>query len=243
MKSHEYSRADLSEIEQFDTCTVSNAIEQFRLRLRNEGFVSGGLRCLFPDLPPVVGHAVPGRIKSATPPMLGGLYYDRTDWWDYILKIPAPRIIVMQDVDHQRGTGAFLGEIHANICRALDCIAYVTNGSVRDVQAVEQLRFQMFAQNVSVSHAYAHIVEFGEPVEIGGLKIRPGDLLQADRHGIQSIPKSIVREIPRVAAELKTDEQRLIALCQSPEFTLEKLTVLIGEIGDGAYDREVKPKS
>jgi len=32
----------------------------------------------------------------------------------------------------------------------------------------------------AVSHAYAHLEEFGEPVEIGGLMISSGDLL----HGI-----------------------------------------------------------
>ncbi|MDQ2843930.1 MAG: RraA family protein [Acidobacteriota bacterium] len=242
METHSYSRDDLSKIQHFDTCTVSNAIERFKVRLRNEGFVSGGLQCLFPDLPSVVGHAVPGRIRAAAPPMMGGLYYDRTDWWDYIVKIPAPRIIVMQDVDNYPGAGAFVGEIHANICRALDCIAYVTNGSVRDLHAVGQLGFQLFAANVSVSHAYAHIVEFGEPVEIGGLKIRPGDLLQGDRHGIQSIPESIVREIPRMVAELKAEEHRLIALCQSPEFTLEKLAVMIGEMTKGVSNHDVNPK-
>ena len=56
--------------------------------------------------------------------------------------------------------------------------------------------FHLFAGNVSVSHAYAHIVEFGEPVEIGGLKISPGDLIHGDCHGVQTIPLEIAAEVP-----------------------------------------------
>ena len=77
-----------------------------------------------------------------------------------------------------------MGEIHATIGMALKCVGCVTNGAVRDFPAVEAMGFQMYAGNVSVSHAYAHIIEFGEPVEIGGLKISSGDLLHGDRHGI-----------------------------------------------------------
>ena len=45
-----------------DTCSVSNAIETFDCRLRNEGFADATVRCLFEDQPPVVGHAVTARI-------------------------------------------------------------------------------------------------------------------------------------------------------------------------------------
>jgi 4-hydroxy-4-methyl-2-oxoglutarate aldolase len=48
--------------------------------------------------------------------------------------------------------------------------------------ALEALDFQVFARRSSVSHAYAHIAEFGEPVDIDGLKIAPGDLLHGGRN-------------------------------------------------------------
>ena len=39
------------------TCRVANAIETFHERLRNEGFAGGNIRCLFPKLAPMIGHA------------------------------------------------------------------------------------------------------------------------------------------------------------------------------------------
>jgi regulator of RNase E activity RraA len=110
-----------------------------------------------------------------------------------------------------------------NILRALQCTGVVTNGSVRDIPAAESAAFHFFAGSVSVSHAYVHIVEFGKPVVIGGLKIQSGDLLHGDLHGVQSIPLDLAAQIPLVAARITEQEQELIALCRSPGFSLEKL--------------------
>ena len=44
---------DLDRLLEFDTCTLANAIETFNIRLRNEGYMGPGCRCLYKDLPPV----------------------------------------------------------------------------------------------------------------------------------------------------------------------------------------------
>jgi len=217
------SANDWQSIRQLDTCTVSNAIERFNVRLRNEGFVHGCIHCQFPHLPPMLGYAVTARARASSAPMTGRCYYDRMDWWEYVVTIPEPRVMVLQDVDHQPGIGAFVGEIHAEIGMALKCVGCVTNGAVRDLPAVEKSGFQMFAGSVAVSHSYAHIVDFGEPVEIGGLQIHPGDLIHGDRHGVHTIPQEIAPEIPKIAAGLVAEERALIELCRSPGFSLQEL--------------------
>jgi 4-hydroxy-4-methyl-2-oxoglutarate aldolase len=217
-------RVDLEKIRALDTCTVSNAIERLNVRLRNEGFISGSVRCRFPNFEPMVGYAVTGRIRSSSPPMTGRCYYDRIDFWNYVATIPEPRVIALQDVDPHPGLGAFVGEIHATIARALNCVGYVTNGAVRDLPSVKALGFQLFSGFVAVSHAYAHLIEFGDPVEIGGLKIKPGDLLHGDRHGVQTIPQEVVSEIPQEAERVLRAESELIRFCRSPEFSLDGLS-------------------
>ena len=222
--------ADLEKIRALDTCTVSNAIERLNVRLRNEGFISGSVRCRFPNMAPMVGYAVTGRIKSSSPPMSGRCYYDRMDFWNYMTTIPAPRVLVLQDVDHAPGFGAFVGEIHATICQALQCVGYVSNGSVRDLPAVKALGFHLFSGSVAVSHAYAHLVDFGEPVELGGLKITPGDLVQGDRHGVQIIPTDYIAEIAEEAARLQCQERELIDFCRSRRFSLSGLADRLKEV-------------
>jgi regulator of RNase E activity RraA len=203
---------------------VASAIETFGVRLANAGFASSSLQCIFEDLPATVGYAATARVRSAVPPMEGhDFYYDRTDWWNHILATPEPRVVVMEDVDRPPGRGAFVGEVNANILMALGCAGLVTNGAVRDLNEVQQTGFQMFAGNVAVSHAYAHVFDFGGAVEVAGLQIRPGDLIQGDRHGVQIIPLEIAGKIPAVAHQIMRRRQHLIGLCRSTEFSVEKL--------------------
>jgi regulator of RNase E activity RraA len=214
---------NLETLKEFDSCTISNAIERLNVRLRNEGFLSGVARCRFPRLPPMVGYAATARIRTASPPMSHRCYYDRMDWWNYVASVPEPRVLVLQDADHNPGLGAFVGEIHAAIGVALNCVGCVTNGAVRDLPAVEAMGFQMYANHTSVSHAYAHITDFGGPVEISSLKISSGDLLHGDRHGVVNIPLSIANQVPKVAAKINADELALIEFCRSPRFSLQEL--------------------
>ena len=210
-------------LRRLSTCKVSNAIETFDVRLRNTGFADASIRCIFKDFPPVVGYAATARVRTSIPPMQGHNYLDRTDWWNAILRIPPPRVVVVEDVEKQPGLGSFVGEVHANILGALGCVAVVTNGAVRDLPEVRSTGFQFFASNVAVSHAYAHVFQFGIPVEIGGLKIEPGDLLHGDQHGILKVPLEIAPRIPAVSHQLQEREQGLIAVCRSADFSLDKL--------------------
>ena len=82
----------LEALRRLDACTLANTIEIFQQRLRNEGFADGSIRCLFPHLPPVVGYAVTVKIRGSAPPVAGDTYRDRTDWWDYVVSVPAPRV-------------------------------------------------------------------------------------------------------------------------------------------------------
>lgn len=213
----------LHALQALDTCTVANAIETFNVRLRNEGYADSRIHCFTGCESPVVGHAVTCRIRCSSPPMTGGAYIDRTDWWDHILTVPGPRIVVIEDVDDHPGAGAFIGEIHARILESLGCVAAVTNGSVRDLPAIMRGSFKLFANHVSVSHAYVHVVEYGTPVKIGGLEVRPGDLLHADCHGVLSVPAAIAADIPQAAAAIIERERRVLELCATGDMSVAKL--------------------
>lgn len=222
MKPH-LSAETLQALQALDTCTVANAIETFDVRLRNEGYADSSIRCMTNCESPIVGYAVTARIRCSSPPVTGGTFVDRTDWWDHIMTIPGPRIVVIEDVDENPGAGAFLGEVHACILHGLGCVAAITNGSVRDLPAINKGEFKLFANHVSVSHAYVHVVEFGHPVKVGGLVVKPGDLLHADCHGVLSVPNEIADQIPAKAAEIIERERKVLDLCGQGSVTVKKL--------------------
>jgi len=214
--------------------SVANAIETFNVRPRNHGNMSSEIRTLFPELGPLVGHAVTAVIR-AEPQPLEGHRASTFGWWDYVLSIPAPRVIVVHDLDEPRGQGAQWGEVQANIHKALGCAGVITDGSVRDLDEVRALGFQFAAAHVSVSHAYVHMVDFGLPIKVGGLWVKPGDLVHADQHGAVTIPADIAGKIPDAVAKVEADERKIISVCQSPSFTADALKQLYKQIRPGTY--------
>lgn len=224
------SKEQITALLQLDTCSVCNAIETFRVRLRNTGFADPTIRCQFPDFPPMVGYAATARLRSDDPPIGGGSYRDRTEWWKYILQVPAPRIVVLEDMDRRPGVGAFIGDVHGAILKALGCIGYVTNGAVRELPSIRELGLQLFAGDVAVSHAYAHIFDFGATINVGGMLVHPGELLHGDGHGILTVPREIATEVPAAAARLRAAEDRIIGYCRSADFSMEKLPSMLKEL-------------
>jgi 4-hydroxy-4-methyl-2-oxoglutarate aldolase len=222
----------IRQLKAFDTCVLSDAIECFGVRLMNEGFATAGFRCLFKSLPPMVGYAATCKVRSADPPIVGSRYEERTDLWRHIGGIPAPRVVVIQDIDEQPGTGAFLGRVHASILQALGCVGAVTNGAARELPGIEASGFQVFAGRLAISRAYVHIVEFGGPVEVGNLKIQPGDLIHGDRHGIITVPQELAPELPAVGSKILEKKRYVTDLAGKPGTTHEELSRALKELLD-----------
>jgi len=229
MPNGRLSYEQLERLRRFDTCTMSNAIERLNLRPRNEGYIAGAVTCRFPQLPPVIGYAVTARMRSSMMPIKGRCYYDHPDLWRYVASLAGPRMLVIQDADESSRVGALLGEAYARISRALGCVACVTNGAVRDVPGIEALAYQVFAGSIAVSHAYAHVIGFGEPVEIGGLRICSGDLLHGDLHGVHMIPIGAASELPGVAEQVLRDGRDLFELIERKDFSLDMLSAKLQE--------------
>jgi regulator of RNase E activity RraA len=224
---------ELDRLRRIDACTLSNAIERLNIRPRNEGFISGRIGCRFPQLGAVAGYAVTVRMRSSVTPITGRCYYEHPDLWQYVAGCAGSGILVIQDADRSAGLGALFGEAYARISRALGCIACVTNGAVRDLPGIRALGFQLFDGGVSVSHAYAHVVEFGAPVEIGGLRIASGDLLHGDPHGVQIVPTDAARELPSLAEQVLRDDRELFDLTERKDFSVEMLSARLQKMAQG----------
>ena len=97
------------------------------------------------------------------------------------------------------------------------------------------LGFQFAAAHVSVSHAYVHMVDFGLPVKLGGLWVKPGDLIHCDQHGAVTIPPDLVPKVADAVRRVEADERKIIEVCQSREFSADKLKELYKQIRPGTY--------
>jgi regulator of RNase E activity RraA len=177
------------------------------------------IRCLFPELGPLVGYAATATIRARGRSAHG----DQTALYQHVREVPRPCVVVVQDLDEPPGCGSLWGEVNATIFGALGCAGCVTDGCVRDLKEARAMGFQFFARGPGVSHAYVRVETAGEPVTVGGLRVTPGDLIHADQHGVLLIPREIAAELPAAADRVVATEQSLLSWVRSSDFNADEL--------------------
>lgn len=193
------------------------------------GFTVQPLVPLEPKLPPMVGLARVGMIRAKEPPR--GKVANRLDWYDYVADANLPTIIVLQDLDDTPGYGAWWGEVHSTVHKALGALGCVTNGSYRDIDAWAE-GFQIIGGMVGPSHAHVHLVDFGKPVNVHGMNVGHDDLVHADRHGAVVIPAEAVKKLPAAIDLIARREKVILDICRDPGFTPAKLREAIRRSGE-----------
>jgi regulator of RNase E activity RraA len=207
----------------YDAPTLANAIETFDLQPRDVGFADSRIRCMFPELGRMVGFAATATIAARGVPSSDWAGAGNEALYAHARTIRTPSVVVVKDVDDPPAHGSLWGEVHATIFGALGCVGCVTDGAVRDLDEARSMGFHFFASGPAVSHAYVRVETVGEPVEIGGLLVAPGDLLHADQHGVLKIPPEIAAELPAAADRVIESEQALLRWVRSDDFDPERL--------------------
>ncbi len=216
----------LAELRTLTVPTLANAIEVFGARPQNTGYNTRPLTCHFPTFGMSVGYAVTLQATTNRAPADAPEPIDEPAYWSWLESIPGPKLVVLVDLDDPPG-GAMWGEWNANVHRALGCVGTITQGAVRDLDALERLGFHTYATAVSVAHGYGAFVGYGAPVTVAGLPVQTGDLLVADLHGVLCIPPEIpLRELVEAGRAIDRLESEIFAECQSPEFTVDRLVRL-----------------
>jgi regulator of RNase E activity RraA len=217
--------ADLEALRAFDTPTICNALELVVPARRATGFIRRPLVAPFPELKPVVAFARTALIRSREPhPRSRDEAKEvRLGYYQQIAAQPLPSIAVIQDLDApDLGFGAFWGEVQTNVHKGLGCIGVVTDGSVRDLDAMAG-GFFVLAGSVMPSHAHVHLVDFGGTVSVAGMIVSPNDVIHADRHGAVVVPPEAVKELPAAAALLTRREKVIIDAANAPGFSVARL--------------------
>lgn len=231
MTTPRHTEDELKAIGRFTVPTLANAIETFGVIPSNEGFCDATMKCHYPDMPLMVGYAVTARVSTDQPPSKIRPGIHEPDYWRYIAEQPGPKVAVVQDIDRPP-RGAMWGEWNANVHKALGCVGMVTEGAARDLDGVRKINFHFFSTHVLPTHGYGAFIDYGGSVRVAGLVIQPGDLLVGDMHGVLLIPPEIpLLELAIVAEEIDKLESEIFRLCQSPEFSIDRLRELDQSVG------------
>jgi regulator of RNase E activity RraA len=233
MPTEPLSAAELEDLRTFDTPTICNALEVVAPERRALGFTTQTLICPFPQLPPMVGYARTAMIRSALPPGLSAAEQRqaRLEYYRYVAGGSGPKVVVIQDVDSRIGFGCFWGEVQTAIHKALGCQGLVTDGGVRDLDAVAP-EFQVLCGKVTPSHAWVHSIGYGGTVDVFGMVVRSDDLIHADRHGAVVIPHEVAREVADAARLCARREEPILKVARSRDFSLEALERAMAEAAE-----------
>jgi len=224
---------DLAVLTQWDTPTICNALEEIMPERRGYGFTTTHLFSLDPSLPPICGFARTATIRAAEPSdeSAAEMAAKRAAYYEYVAAAPTPTIVIIQDIDPQPGVGAFWGEVQTNIHKGLGVLGAVTNGSFRDVPDSAR-GFNLIGGKVGPSHAFVHLVDIDCQVTVHGLTAKTNDIIHADQHGAVFIPPSAITQIPAAVDLISRREAVILETAKSPDFTVEKLKIAMGQLKD-----------
>jgi regulator of RNase E activity RraA len=229
MAERPFTRFDLEALRRYDTPTICNGLEIVAPERRAIGFTVEPLLAADPSLPPIIGLARVGTIRAKEPPR--GKTATRVEWYDYVADADLPTIVVLQDLDDRPGYGAWWGEVHSNVHKALGSEGCITNGSFRDRDMLAK-GFQILGGRMGPSHVHVHMVDYGKPVNIFGMQVGHDDVIHADFHGAVVIPADAVTKLPQAIDLVARREKVILDICADPGFTPAKLRDAIRRSGE-----------
>src|SRR4051812_26455096 len=116
---------------------------------------------------------------------------------------------VLVVVSQGETSAAQWGDIAARFAMKRGLAGVVVQGSVRDVDAVTELGFPVWATEVSAAHAdKGKLGGVNVPVVCGGVSVRPGDLVAADGDGVIVIERRHAEAVVAGAeAKMRREEE------------------------------------
>src|SRR5438552_265090 len=174
------SLASLKALTAWDTPTICNALEVVAPARRAYGFTRRPVVACFPEMKPVVAFARTALIRSREPHPRDREAANkiRLGYYEHVGAQPLPSLSVIQDIDApDTGFGAFWGEVQTHVHAGLGCAGVITDGSVRDLDAMAP-NFIVLAGSIMPSHAYVHLVDYGGTISVAGMLGSPNDVIQ-----------------------------------------------------------------
>lgn len=147
-----------------------------------------------------------------------GLFAGRcrtTLWADMFHPDPQPYALELQAVDSCQPDDVFIaaaggsmrsgvwGELLTTAVLNGGCVGAIVDGAVRDLRRIRELRFPVLARGTCLydSRDRQRVIDRDVPVQIGGVRFHPGDLVVADDDGVVVVPQSVETEVLRLAWE------------------------------------------
>jgi len=208
----------------FDTPTVANGLEMLDVRDPSIGYTGPDVRALMPDFGPRVGIAVTSRMDTTSgghdnPP---SLFKD----WILLMREAAqsglPIFAVMESVGPRARNTVTIGDGMGTIMMLAGASAFLSNGSIRDLDGVREIGLPCWGAGLSPMHGKMRWLDVGNAVVIDGMTVQPGDIIHADVNGTLVIPPAVADQVYAKAQLVREREANLFSKWRAPGYTLKE---------------------
>jgi 4-hydroxy-4-methyl-2-oxoglutarate aldolase len=205
----------LEELRAIDTPTITNVVATYPahklcLGLYNpwteRWYTDASIRCIYPEMGPVIGYAVTC-VYGLPDPNYGGrlTFMDVVDALD-AMKKPTVLILEQKWPPELHSKAGLAGEVMATSMQAVGCVGMVSNGPSRDVDAIRKMGFQLLLGGVSAGHGAMAVQAVNIPVSVGGMDVAPGELIHMDENGAVKFPANKLEAVLNNAKALLDEE-------------------------------------
>jgi regulator of RNase E activity RraA len=191
--------------------------------------MAGTIQSVTPILGPTVGIAFTCEIDSSTP---GGAP-DLEGYWsqlDAMGRTGLPSVWVIKAVGSRPEHECVFGDGMAKTLHAVGCGGVVTDGRVRDVEGLLSTPFAAYCRGKTIHHCAVRVRSTDRPVEVGGIVVRPGDVIHANAEGVIKIPAGCLDALSGAAARMRAFEHEVHAAWRRTDLTVSDKRARVAEL-------------
>lgn len=128
--------------------------------------------------------------------------------------------VIVADYNGDTDSGPF-GEIMALACQMRGIAGLIINGAVRDSAQIAAMGFPVFARGLNIRGTTKDDRgELDATLDIGGVTIRPGDMIVADADAVLVLPAASVSDTLLAGDRRVAKEDRMMARLRAGETTI-----------------------
>ncbi|MCW3837604.1 RraA family protein [Sphingomonas canadensis] len=134
---------------------------------------------------------------------------------DYIDDVPDGHVVVIDNGGRDDAT--IWGDILTEIAHRRGLAGTLIDGISRDVALCRELGYPVFSKGhwMRTGKDRVQVERMDCPVNIGGARVAPGDLIRGDADGVVVIPREHEDAVLAAAEEIHAAEERIRAACRS----------------------------